>query len=280
MANTLNIKIIVLLLEVFFSNCPGFTQTTVKDLTQKDHQVLRGIKVMSYNIHHANPPTRPDFIDIDAIVKVIAAQDPDLVALQEVDYSTQRSGEGNQAAIIAEKLGMHFYFGKAIDYDGGEYGNAILSKYPIQKGTTYLLPNEPEAGTEDRIMAAGKIKLPNGKKIIFASTHLDYLSYSPSRILQINRILEISEEMDHPVILAGDFNAAPGSKTIDLLKSGFSLTCGSCPPTIPVLEPSRAIDFIAYNHPDKKFWTKSHQVINEAYASDHRPVLAIIGLLE
>lgn len=248
--------------------------------SSENTEVSDSLRVMSYNIHHANPPSRPDFIDIDAIVKVIAQQDADLVALQEVDFDTERSGQGNQAALIAEKLGMHFYFAKAIDYDGGQYGNAILSKYPIEEGTAYPLPNAPEADTEGRVLATGKIQLPNGSELIFGSTHLDYLTDSPSRIRQINRILEISEKMEEPVIVAGDFNAAPGSQTIDLLKSGFSLTCRACPPTIPVKQPTRAIDFIAYKHPDDKFKTMSHKVIDETYASDHLPVFAVIGLFD
>ena len=86
--------------------------------------------------------------------------------------------------------------------------------------------------------------------------------------------------MDQPVILAGDFNDVPDSETIELLESAFQLTCSNCPPTFPVTEPAKAIDFIAYKHPQKKFRTKAHKVIEETYASDHRPVFAVIELLK
>ncbi len=254
----------------------GFAQAIVEDTIKFSGE----IKVMSYNIHHANPPSQADAIDIDAIVRVIKDQDADLVALQEVDSGTERSGEGNQAALIAEKLNMYFYFSKALNFNGGEYGNAILSKYPIAEAVTHRLPNEPGANTEDRVMATGKIRLPDGNKIVFASTHLDYKENSPSRILQLKRILEIVEKMELPVILAGDFNDVPGSETIAILASAFELTCSACPPTIPVIAPTRAIDFIAYKHPQQKFRTKAHKVIDEKYASDHRPVFALIELLK
>jgi endonuclease/exonuclease/phosphatase family metal-dependent hydrolase len=71
---------------------------------QVDAQNRKSLRIMAYNIHHANPPSRSDSIDIPAIVRTIRAQDPDLVALQEIDGNTERSGEGNQAEIIADSL--------------------------------------------------------------------------------------------------------------------------------------------------------------------------------
>ncbi|HEY9183698.1 MAG TPA: endonuclease/exonuclease/phosphatase family protein [Salegentibacter sp.] len=272
----LNPQNMLFLLSILFLSTSSAARNKLNDTINS----VVEIKVISYNIHHANPPSQPDSIDIDAIVRVIKDQDADLVALQEVDSGTERSGEGNQAAMIAEKLNMYFYFSKALNFNGGEYGNAILSKYPIEEAETHPLPNDPEADTEDRVMATGKIRLPGGNKIIFASTHLDYKANSPSRIRQLKRILEIVEKMNLPVILAGDFNDVPGSETIDLLTSAFRLSCNNCPPTIPVIAPSRAIDFIAYKHPQQKFSTKAHKVIEETYASDHRPVFALIELLK
>lgn len=271
----LNLQNMLLLLSIFLMPCSGSAQADISDTTK----ALEEIKLMSYNIHHASPPSQPDAIDIDAIVRVIKAQDVALVALQEVDSGTERSGEGNQAALIAERLNMYYYFSKAINFNGGEYGNAILSKYPIEEGSTHRLPNEPEAATEDRVMSTGKIRLPGGNEIIFASTHLDYKENSPSRIRQMKKLLEILNEMEQPVILAGDFNDVPDSETIELLESDFQLSCSNCPPTFPVIEPVKAIDFIAYKHPQQKFRTKAHKVIDETYASDHRPVFAVIELL-
>jgi endonuclease/exonuclease/phosphatase family metal-dependent hydrolase len=85
------------------------------------------LKVLCYNIHHALPPSKKDSIDLDAIARVIIRSKPDLVALQEVDVHTRRSGPFNQAEELGRKTGLTPYFIKAIDYDGGEYGVAILS---------------------------------------------------------------------------------------------------------------------------------------------------------
>src|SRR5690606_8398369 len=97
------------------------------------------LKILTYNIHHASPPSRPGVIDLDAIAKVINAHQPDLVALQEVDVNTGRSGPHNQAVALGKKTGMIAYFFKSIHYDGGEYGLAILSRFPVKETNFYPL---------------------------------------------------------------------------------------------------------------------------------------------
>ncbi len=90
------------------------------------------IKIMTYNIRHASPPSHPDKIDVDTVAGVIKKYQPDIVALQEVDVNTGRSGKQlHEAQVIAEKTGLQASFGKAIDFSGGAYGIAILTKYPI-----------------------------------------------------------------------------------------------------------------------------------------------------
>lgn len=248
--------------------------------TENEVTVDRTLGVMSYNIHHANPPSKEDEIDIAAIVKVIKAENPDLVALQEVDFSTERSGEGNQAELIAKALDMEYYFAKAIDYDNGEYGNAILSKFPIINGEVLALPNHPEDNTENRVVALGLIEIHEDQNILFGSTHLDYKKDSKSRILQVKKLIESANERNEALILGGDFNDDPDSETIQLLDSELERTCKTCPPTIPVKNPQRAIDFIYFKHPQAKFQVKSHKVIPEEYASDHRPVFAKIDIVK
>lgn len=99
------------------------------------------LRVMSYNIHHTNPPSEPDLISPETIAEVIRKEDPDLVALQEVDVNNKRSGiDLNQAQAIAEILGMEFHFAKAIDYQDGFYGNAVLSKFPVLETKDVKMP--------------------------------------------------------------------------------------------------------------------------------------------
>jgi endonuclease/exonuclease/phosphatase family metal-dependent hydrolase len=135
------------------------------------------------------------------------------------------------------------------------------------------LPTKEGTNGEPRVLGTVTITLPGKKQIVFACTHLDAQADSVNRELQIRAIAEALKTSTLPVIIAGDFNAAPGSGTIRVLDSHFKRTCDPCDFTIPVDKPKKAIDFIAFS-PEEKFRVKKHEVIPERYASDHLPVFA------
>lgn len=232
------------------------------------------LKVLTYNIHHANPPSKPGFIDLDAVAQVIKNENPDVVALQEVDKFTKRSGGVDEARIIAEKAGLNYQFFKAIDYDGGEYGLAILSKQPLANTKHIALPKAQEKA-ESRILAYADINLPGNRKITFACTHLDVQS-DASRVMQVKTILNEFKKVKHPVIVCGDLNSVANTEAIRLLDGQFKRTCTeNCPGTIPATRPKRTIDYIAVKNADWK--VAEYRVVEETYASDHRPVLTIFN---
>ena len=233
------------------------------------------LTIVSYNIHHGNPPAKPDVIDLDAIANVIAAQNPDLVALQEVDVNIKRSNNINQAEYLAKKLNMSYYFAKAIDHDGGDYGVAVLSKYPIEEPNKLTFSRIEGRKAEDRVLATITVKIKNGKKIKFSSTHLDHVKNEDLRLIQVAEIIKQAEKETAPFIVAGDFNAKPNSKTIKLLDEAFTRTCSDCAFTIPVVKPKEAIDFIAFKKTEK-IVVVNHEVIQEHQASDHLPIVARI----
>lgn len=237
------------------------------------------VTVLNYNIHHANPPTKPGVIDINAIANVIIKQKPDVVALQEVDVYTTRSGITlHEAQAIASLTGMTAYFGKAIDYAGGEYGVAILSRFPMENMKNTPLPTDPATGGELRTLASVTVTLPGNKKIVVACTHLDAQSSNTNRLLQIQKILDVLKSETLPVIVAGDFNADPSNAVITQLDSYFTRSCVTgCGFTVPVINPTKTIDYIAFA-PATKFSIVSHAVVDEQYASDHRPVKAAFNL--
>lgn len=233
------------------------------------------LKVLSYNIHHANPPSKKNVIDIDAIARVIVESKADIVALQEVDQFTKRSGNASQIQLIAEKAGLKYYhFFKAINYDGGDYGIAILSKYPFEQPTSIPLPQKNTA--EERVLAFVKISI-NKTPFIFANAHLDATGNPANREVQMQEILKTFEKETLPVILCGDLNSVAGTAAINLLDTQFKRTClANCEGTIPETNPNRTIDYIAV-----KNWgwpLVKHQVIAESYASDHRPLMATFNL--
>src|SRR5688572_7970801 len=108
-------------------------QTNPNDLAREGNTKESMIRVMTYNVHHCNPPSVPGKIDVEAIAKLINTARPDLVALQEIDVFTDRSGKTlHQARELARLTGMYSFFGKALDFQGGEYGVAILSRFPLR----------------------------------------------------------------------------------------------------------------------------------------------------
>lgn len=251
------------------------TSPNPSDIQDTDTMALT---VMSYNIHHANPPSEGDRIDIDAIAKVIKENAADLVALQEVDVYTGRSGSQlHQAKALADRLDMYFYFAKALDYDGGHYGNAVLSKFPIEDSLRIFLPTLSHISAEDRVFAGVKIKI-NGKDLWFGSVHLDYKS-EENNLHQSQTLIQQLEHQSGLKIIAGDFNAEPHSETVRYFDQHFQRTCEAhCPPTIPVDQPKKAIDFIFHSKSDS-LRLEEHRVVDEKYASDHLPVVAKINVL-
>lgn len=259
---------VLILLSVLFAGCAAnrFVSTTTGT-----------VNVLCYNIHHANPPSVADKIDIPAIAKVISNTAPDIVALQEVDARTDRSGKSvHQAEALAKLSGMGYFFAKGIDYGGGEYGVAILSKFPILETKRYPLTTVPGTNGEPRVLATALLQLPGNSRVLMACTHLDAQRGDTNRLVQIGEIMEILKEQPYPVILAGDLNAAAGGGVINTLDQHFTRSCDTCAPTIPVVNPRRCIDFIAFT--PGKFEVLKHEVVPERYASDHLPVNAVLRL--
>lgn len=259
------------------AGCSSKTVSTSTRATAAAHQNQGVVTVLSYNIHHANPPSKPAVIDLEAIANVIRLQQADVVALQEVDVNTGRSGASvNEAETLATLTGMKAYFAKAINYDGGAYGVAILSRFPVEDFRNLSLPTDESTKGEHRTLALATVTLPGGQKFVFACTHLDAQKADINRQLQIKKILAVLKEERRPVVIAGDFNAVPESDVIRQLDSYFTRSCVvDCPYTIPEKNPNRTIDYIAFA-PAGSFRVVSHSVVDESYASDHRPVKALL----
>jgi endonuclease/exonuclease/phosphatase family metal-dependent hydrolase len=233
------------------------------------------LRIISYNIHHANPPAKPGLIDIQAFIDVFKKYQADVIALQEVDVDTKRSGNINEAKMIADGLGMYFFFGKAIDYDGGYYGVALLSRFPL-KDTQYIqLPADTTSKGEQRILAVATITLQSGRSVTVACTHLDHRKDPKSRELQVAAISAFAKKNPGPFVIAGDLNAEPESGVIKMFGETFQKSCDACPLTFPAIFPDRTIDYVGFKKA-KGIKVVSHQALPESYASDHLPTRVVI----
>ena len=229
------------------------------------------MNVLTYNTHHCSPPASGG-IDIDGIAGVIISSKADVVLLQEIDKNVSRSGNTDQIKLLSEKTNLvYFQFFKAINLGEGEYGTAILSRYPISESFTHILKLNP--GTEQRVMGSVVINLPKSEKMFIGSAHLDL--DSNMRFLQVKQIDSIVMSKKMAVIFGGDFNASPESSEIRYLTNKYEQSAKTFSPTFPNVNPNKTIDYIFKNNYGTTEFI-SHTVISDVNASDHLPVLSKI----
>ncbi len=241
-----------------------------------DKPAKQTLRVLTYNIHHGEGTDGK--LDLARIAKVIADVKPDLVAVQEVDHKTKRTGGVDQIMELAKLTKLNGKFGKAIDFQGGEYGQVVLSKYPIREFKVHELPNE--AGREQRIAVAAEVRIGDtGPNVLFVSAHLDHQK-DDLRQKQATKLDELFGKDRRTVILAGDLNATPDSKPLELLaKNWKSASMGKPLLTIPVEKPTKQIDFVMHR-PADKFRMVEARVLDEVVASDHRALLVVLEFPE
>lgn len=227
------------------------------------------LRVLTWNIHHG--VGEDGKLDLARIAKVITDQRPDVVVLQEVDKNCTRSGQIDQAAEIAKLTQLKFVFGKAMDLEGGEYGQAILATAEPTNPTIHPLPSNGES----RIALSAVVTTPIGQLTI-ASVHLDFQDEARQHA-QAQVCAAALLTAPHPVILAGDFNAKPDSRTLaNFAQAPWSIVPKEGQPaTQPAGNPTTEIDYIVLRGLQA---VKPATVVAEAVASDHRPVLGVVAL--
>jgi len=235
------------------------------------------LRVLTYNIHHGEGTDGK--VDLERIAKVISAQQPDLVALQEVDNRTWRTGGVDQTSELAKLTKLQGRFAKQIDYEGGEYGQAILSKHPIDDLKVHVLPGRPER--EQRIAGVATINV-NDIKLSFATTHLHH-ARGDLRLEQAVELNRLFQSQAQPSIVVGDMNAVPDEATTVELAKQWLLTRGEHEGatklwTYPSIHPAKQLDYIAAR-PIAAWRIVEVRVVEEELASDHRPLLAVLELI-
>lgn len=237
------------------------------------------VRVLSYNIWHGEKhygePGAGSESSLQVLAEVINKADPDLVALQEVDNRTGRSGGRDLLSELALLTGMNPLFGATMPFDGGEYGLGILSKYSFQSSRLHRLHSP--AGSEPRAALEAVVVIASGDTLRFICTHFDHRE-TGIRIRQAKDVNAFFYPDHLPGILAGDLNAVPGSDPIAILQKCWNISSNSLEPTAPSHAPVSKIDYIMYR-PGERWRLIESRVIEEKVASDHNPVLAVLELL-
>ena len=241
------------------------------------------ITVMTYNIYHGEQHYDVGKSNLNQIADVINHYKPDFVALQEVDSMTERSASFNNGVAqnlvmeLAGLTGMYGFFGKAIEYSNGGYGEGILSRFPAHS-TNSILPI-PKGG-EERALLSIEHTFPNGQKIIFAGTHLCH-EFAENRLAQAEAICSLLKDSKIPIIMGGDFNFRPDSEPYKIIQNCFNdaaVVKGDPQNTISFENPRARIDYIFLSK--KHNWTVKDVKVIPANASDHMPVLVTLELKE
>ena len=221
------------------------------------------VKIMSYNVRNAKG--MDNVRDYSRVAKVINLEQPDVVAVQELDSMTNRSGQKYVLGELAKLTGMHAEYFPAIKFDGGKYGIGILSKEKPLAVKGYPLPGREE----ERALLVAEFE-----EYVFACTHL---SLTEDRMASLEIIGKKAGECSKPFYLAGDLNDVPESEFMKGLQENFRILNKLESKTFPAPNPDRTLDYIAvWKATAPKMDVVSKEVGDEPMASDHRPVTVLL----
>jgi endonuclease/exonuclease/phosphatase family metal-dependent hydrolase len=207
-------------------------------------------------------------LDLERIADLMRDARPDLVAVQEVDSVVERTGWVDQAARLGELTSMHVAFGSFMPYQGGAYGMAVLSRWPVERCENLRLPD----GDEPRSAVSVVVRLPRtGTRLRFVGIHL--YRTEEERLAQARSLEEQLAADSLPTLLVGDFNSEPGTAVMGHLAARWRIVDkGEDALTFPSFGPEREIDYVLLR-PSERFEVLSEAVLDEPVASDHRPVM-------
>jgi endonuclease/exonuclease/phosphatase family metal-dependent hydrolase len=239
----------------------------------------REVRVLVYNLHAGKDASGAD--NLARVADLVRQTGADIVLVQEVDRGTRRSGAVDQPAVLARGTGFTVVFGKTLDYDGGEYGIAVLSRWPMMRDTLMRLPVEPpqqrsggsyEPRGAQRVIVRG----PTGE-LALINTHLDASREDHYRRQEARTVVAIVRGAASPALAGGDFNSTPDSEVqAEIRQAGLRDAWAECGRghgfTYPADRPIKRIDYLYLTGTA----TCTRAVVLETTASDHRPLLVTV----
>ncbi len=230
-------------------------------------------KIMSYNIRHGE--AMDGKLELRNVGWRIAGERPRFAGLQEVDQKTVRVGGRDTCAVLAETTGMRATFAKAIEFGGGEYGNALLSREKPLAVRRVPLP-----GQEPRVLL-----LCEFEDCWAGVTHLAV----DSEAARLGSIAAIREAVAacgaKPVFLMGDWNARPDSKVLAGLREFLTVVSDESAATFhggktdpaELANRGRCIDYIAVDTAHRGgYAVRGRRTIPDHYNSDHMPIVVAV----
>ena len=246
----------------------------------------REVRVLVYNIHAGKDAAGRD--NLERVARLIDSLDADVALLQEVDRNTERSGRIDQPATLARLTGLNAAFGKTLDFQGGEYGIAILSRWPIESDSLIRLPVEPKqersgGSYEPRGALRADVAAP-GAPFVVINTHLDPSTEDTYRRQEARTVLSTVAALDSArtsTLVGGDFNSTPDSPLQQTIRAAgvrdVWLMCGRGNGlTFPADSAVRRIDYLYLSGPT----ACSEARVVPSDASDHRALFVRVMVRE
>ena len=240
------------------------------------------VRVLVFNIHAGKDAAGAP--NLDGVAQLIRSTRADVVLLQEVDRGTTRSGKVDQLQVLGERTGYATVFGRSLDYDGGEYGIAALSRGGFYFKDTTPLRVEPAqmraGGSREPRVALLVVPRTRIGSMQLVNTHLDASRDDTHRLQESQMLLNVVRSRlspETPVLLGGDLNSEPQSEVLARLR-GAGLRdawteCGAGDGlTFPAHAPVKRIDYLLLS---VGLGCTDARVI-ETNISDHRPLLVTV----
>ena len=249
-----------------------FASTVLSALALNAHGTF---KIMTYNIRHGEDIKLR--LDLRRAGRVIDAEKPRFAGLQEVDMLTKRINGGNTCAELEKATGMFATFAKAIDFEGGEYGNALLSR--------------------EKPLSIKRVPLPGKEKRVLLMCEFDdcwvgvtHLSFDSKDVQDESAAIikkTVASCAGKPVFVMGDWNASPTSATLLAIRQFMKVITpedratyhSNNPDSDKFSDPEKCIDYIAIDNASAPSCiVRSARVIEDRRTSDHAPVVATVEL--
>ena len=235
------------------------------------------LTVMTYNIHVGIGMDKK--LNLARVAEVINRERPDLVGLQEVDRGVERTGRRDQIAELARLTKMEYAFAPNLQFQGGHYGVAVLSRHPIMELDHRRFEHLREAERRGFVRVAVRV---GGRLINFVTTHLDY-QHADNRLYETRQLLAALSDIETPLVVVGDFNDEPSGDSYKLMTEKFADGWAETGkgatrdgPTFPADKPTKTIDYVFYRR-DAGTRARNAKVTN-TLASDHLPLVVQVEI--
>lgn len=191
------------------------------------------VRVMSYNIRLGIQR------GLDAVARVIVAQAPELVAVQEIGRRWTMGPPGDCTAELAALCGLpHYVFVPSLTRGAAHYGHALLSAHPIVAAAWDTLPQDVD---EPRTLLQVRLAHPDGLLRV-VSTHLSHIGDRAAQAPVL--VAAVDESPEIPTLVMGDLNATADEPFIAELRARLVDADPGAQPTFPAHAPAQRIDYI------------------------------------